>query len=100
MYGNGDLHHPHHPPLQPNQNFHLLSILPKEKLTGPNYMDWLHSLKMTLRYENKDYVLENPTLEIDKATATPDELVDYNQHVESNTIYKEVIRSLGDNYQT
>lgn len=49
-------------------------------------MDWLHNLRMTLRYENKEYVLENPIPEIDKESATPKELDDYNQHVDNATM--------------
>ncbi|GJS44211.1 hypothetical protein Tco_0569254 [Tanacetum coccineum] len=42
----------------PNSNFSLLSFLGKERLTGPNYMDWMRNLRFTLRYENKEYVLD------------------------------------------
>ncbi|GJW29296.1 hypothetical protein Tco_0046171 [Tanacetum coccineum] len=42
----------------PNSNFSLLLFLGKERLTGPNYMDWMRNLRFTLRYENKEYVLD------------------------------------------
>ena len=41
-----------------NLNFSLLSVLGRERLTGPNYMDWMRNLRFTLRYENKEYVLD------------------------------------------
>ena len=71
-----------HPPLPTTHNFTLLSILSKEKLTGPNYMDYLRNLKMTLRYENKQYVLDNQVPDINKETATPEELAEYTQQTE------------------
>ncbi|GJU69876.1 hypothetical protein Tco_1256135 [Tanacetum coccineum] len=50
-----------------NSNFLLLSVLRKERLTGPNYMDWMRNLRFTLRYENKEYVLDEkiPTINDD-----------------------------------
>ncbi|GJW32257.1 retrotransposon protein, putative, ty1-copia subclass [Tanacetum coccineum] len=41
----------------PNSSFSLLSVLRREKLTSPNYMDWMRNLRFSLRYENKEYVL-------------------------------------------
>ncbi|GJS15115.1 hypothetical protein Tco_0409587 [Tanacetum coccineum] len=41
-----------------NSNFSLLSVLGRERLTSPNYMDWIQNLRFTLRYENKEYVLD------------------------------------------
>lgn len=66
-------------------NFNLLSILSKEKLTCPNYMDWIRNLKMTIRYEKKFYVLKNPLLKIDETNATPDEIAFYNKHDDNVT---------------
>lgn len=63
-----------------NSNFSLLSILSKEKSTGPNYMEWIRNLKMTIRYEGKEYVLKKPIVELDHSTATPNETVSYNKH--------------------
>lgn len=38
----------------------LRSILDANKLTGPNYADWLRNLRIVLRAEKKDYVLDSP----------------------------------------
>lgn len=54
MLENGDLH----PPPPPTLNVTLLSIMSKDKHIGPNYMVWMRNLKMTLHYENKEYVLK------------------------------------------
>ncbi|GKD04667.1 retrovirus-related pol polyprotein from transposon TNT 1-94, partial [Tanacetum coccineum] len=50
-----------------NSNFSLLSVLGIEILTGPNYMDWMLNLRFILRYENKEYVLDEqiPTIDDD-----------------------------------
>nr|AAX96621.1 retrotransposon protein, putative, Ty1-copia sub-class [Oryza sativa Japonica Group]ABA92973.1 retrotransposon protein, putative, Ty1-copia subclass [Oryza sativa Japonica Group] len=43
-------------------NFNLRSILEKEKLTGTNFMDWYHNLRIVLRQEHKEFVLTQPFL--------------------------------------
>ncbi|GJU09439.1 hypothetical protein Tco_1131835 [Tanacetum coccineum] len=50
-----------------NTNFSLLSVLGKERLTSLNYMDWMRNFRFTLRYENKEYVLDEqiPTINDD-----------------------------------
>lgn len=53
MPGNGDLRPPH--PLPPTYNFHLFLVLSKAKLNGPNYIDRMRNLMMTLSYENTEY---------------------------------------------
>ncbi|GKG06237.1 hypothetical protein Tco_0326323, partial [Tanacetum coccineum] len=42
-------HHPA-PTLAYKSNFLLLSVLGRERITGPNYMDWMQNLRFTLRY--------------------------------------------------
>ncbi|KAJ9539328.1 hypothetical protein OSB04_032061 [Centaurea solstitialis] len=39
-------------------NLSLRSILEKDKLTGPNFLDWERNLMIVLRHERKWYVLE------------------------------------------
>ena len=39
------------------QNINLRSILEANKLTGPNYIDWIRNLKIVLRSEKLDYVI-------------------------------------------
>nr|GEW22539.1 hypothetical protein [Tanacetum cinerariifolium] len=62
-----------------NLNFSLLSVLKKERLTGPNYMDWMRNLKFTLRYENKEYILDEqiPTIDDD---STQEEIEAHQKH--------------------
>ncbi|KAL6570388.1 hypothetical protein OROMI_014902 [Orobanche minor] len=69
------------PPAQSiNSGFTLLPILAKERLTGSNYLDWMRALRMTLRYEDKEYVLDTQIPDIVHETATSEELAAYNKH--------------------
>ena len=37
-----------------------ISVLEKEKLNGTNFIDWYRNLRIVLRQEKKEYVLEQP----------------------------------------
>ena len=64
-----------HPTPTGNSGFTLLLILEKEKLMGPNYLDWMHALRLTLRYENKEYVLDEQIVDIDRTLPLPQKLM-------------------------
>ncbi|KAJ9544629.1 hypothetical protein OSB04_024336 [Centaurea solstitialis] len=51
-------------------NLSLRSILEKDKLTGPNFLDWERNLMIVLRHERKWYVLEETLGEAPPATAS------------------------------
>jgi hypothetical protein len=40
--------------------FNLRSILDKDKLNGTNFVDWNRNLRIVLRQEKKEYVLDMP----------------------------------------
>src|SRR3954466_8764322 len=40
--------------------FSLRSILDKDKLNGKNYMDWVRNLRIVLRSDKKEKVLDTP----------------------------------------
>ena len=42
-----------------SSSFNLRSILEKEKLNGTNFMDWYRNLRIVLKQERKEYVLES-----------------------------------------
>ncbi|GKC30858.1 hypothetical protein Tco_1038152 [Tanacetum coccineum] len=63
----------------PNSSFSLLSVLGRERLTGPNYMDWMRNLRFTLRYENKEYVLDEQIYIIDN-DSTQEEIEAHQKH--------------------
>ncbi|KAJ9556104.1 hypothetical protein OSB04_010718 [Centaurea solstitialis] len=50
-------------------NLSLRYILEKDKLTGPNFLDWERNLMIVLRHERKWYVLEEPLGEAPPANA-------------------------------
>ncbi|KAJ9538960.1 hypothetical protein OSB04_031693 [Centaurea solstitialis] len=50
-------------------NLSLRSILEKDKLTGPNFLDWERNLMIVLRHERKWYVLQEPLGEAPPANA-------------------------------
>ena len=43
-----------------NQQLSLRSVLEKDKLNGTNYTDWIHNLRIVLRAEKKEEVLDTP----------------------------------------
>ena len=47
----------------------LRSILEKDKLNGTNFLDWYKNLKIVLRQERKEYILDQPILEEQAANA-------------------------------
>ena len=51
--------------------FNLRSVLEKEKLNGANFIDWYRNLRIVLRQEKTEYVLQQPYPEDlpDNATA-------------------------------
>ncbi|GJY72795.1 hypothetical protein Tco_0477226 [Tanacetum coccineum] len=63
----------------PNSSFSLLSVLGRERLTGLNYMDWMRNLRFTLRYENKEYVLDEQIPIIDN-DSTQEEIEAHQNH--------------------
>ncbi|XP_072147479.1 uncharacterized protein [Setaria viridis] len=50
-------------------NFNLRSILDREKLNGTNFVDWNRNLRIVLRQEKKEYVLDTPYPEEPKNVA-------------------------------
>ncbi|KAI3753413.1 hypothetical protein L2E82_25465 [Cichorium intybus] len=63
----------------------ILSLCSKVTLDGTNYNDWIRNIKMALRFEHKEYVLETELIEIDPDTATPDEIAQYSKHSDDAT---------------
>ncbi|KAK9044595.1 hypothetical protein V6N11_058493 [Hibiscus sabdariffa] len=41
-----------------NNNLSLRSLLEKEKLNGINFLDWVRNLRIVLKQERKEYVIE------------------------------------------
>ena len=51
--------------------FSLRSVLEKEKLNTTNFLDWFRNLRIVLKQERKDYVLENAIPEEEPAANAP-----------------------------
>ena len=68
-----------------NSTFTLLSILSKDKLASPNYIDWMRNLKMGIWCESKEYVVHKPLLKINELIATPEELATYKKPYDDTT---------------
>ena len=41
-------------------NLSLRSILDKDKLNGDNFLDWYRNLRIILKQERKEYILDQP----------------------------------------
>ena len=54
-----------------NTKFSLKSILENAKLDNSNFMDWYRNLKIVLRADKKDYILNGPIPEEPAAAAGP-----------------------------
>ncbi|GKA75199.1 hypothetical protein Tco_0781577, partial [Tanacetum coccineum] len=80
------------PNLAHNSNFSLLSVLGRERLTGPNNMDWMQNLRFTPRYENKEYVLNEkvPTIDDD---LTQEEIEAHRKHYDDTNKVSCIIAS-------
>ncbi|KAI3699760.1 hypothetical protein L2E82_44271 [Cichorium intybus] len=63
----------------------ILSLCSKVTLDGTNYNDWIRNIKMALRFEHKEYVLETELVEVDPETATPEEVASYTKHSDDAT---------------
>lgn len=70
------------PPEPTNSNFFLISVLQREKLIGgTNYLDWMCNLRITLRYDDYEYVMDNPIPNIDELSTEEENVANY-KHVE------------------
>src|SRR5438132_6913861 len=65
-----------------SSSFSLRSVLEKEKLSGTNFIDWIRNLRIVLKQERKDYVLENPIPPEPAAKAPPVERAAYKKHTD------------------
>ena len=64
-------------------NSTMRSILDKEKLSGTNFLDWHHNLRIVLMHEKKLYALEQPLPEEESAANAPKAVRDaYQRHLD------------------
>lgn len=67
-------------------SLNLRSILDTNKLTGPNFLDWLRNLRIVLKAEKLAYVLEEPIPDKPSSDATSDQLLVYQKHVSESEL--------------
>ena len=66
------------------QTFTLRSILEKDKLNGTNFVDWIRNLRIVLRAEKKEEILDTPLLEAPADTAPAVEKNAYKRACDAN----------------
>jgi len=64
----------------------LRSILDAHKLTGPNFADWLRNLRIVLRVEKLEYVLDSPKPTEPASDAHNDEHVVYRKWIDDANV--------------
>ena len=62
----------------------LATILEQNKLTGPNFVDWLRNLKIVLQSEKRAYVLDIAPSSVPPEDITSEDYADYLRHVDDN----------------
>src|SRR5579859_7196555 len=72
------------PKVAPNAGFNLRSILEKEKLSGTNFIDWYRNLRIVLKQEKKEYVLEEPCPDEPEANASTADRKAYEKHCDDD----------------
>ena len=66
----------------PHSSFSLRSVLENDKLNGSNFLEWYRNLRIVLKQEKKEYVLEKELpLEKPKANLPHAERNAYDKHV-------------------
>ena len=58
----------------------LRSILEKDKLNGTNFLDWYRNLRIVLKQERKEYILDQPIPEEPAANAPRAQKDAYSKH--------------------
>ena len=66
------------------QSFPLCAVLEKEKLNGTNYADWIHNLRIVLRAEKKEDVLDTSLPEEPADDALAEEKTAYRKTCDNN----------------
>ena len=59
----------------------LRSILEKDKLNGTNFLNWYRNLRIVLRQERKEYILDQPIPEEPTANTLRAQKDAYNKHL-------------------
>ena len=55
-------------------SFSLMNLCGRVIFDGSKFNDWIRNIRMAIRYEDKEYVLDKELKEIDVITATPEQI--------------------------
>ena len=58
--------------LIPSGSFSLMNLCRRVIFDGSNFNDWIRNIRLAIRYEDKEYVLDKELKEIDVTTFTPE----------------------------
>ena len=61
-------------------NLSLRSILKKDKLNGTNFLDWYRNLRIVLKQERKEYIVDQPVPDEPAANAPRAQKDAYSKH--------------------
>ena len=64
--------------------FKFSSILDREKLNNTNFLDWQRNLRIVLKYEEKESVLDNPLPVLPEGGGTDVERASYTQALKAS----------------
>ncbi|GMI63428.1 hypothetical protein HRI_000012100 [Hibiscus trionum] len=65
-----------------NNTLSLRSILEKDKLNGINFLDWFRNLRIVLKQEKKEYVIEELVPDEPVATASRADKDKFKKHMD------------------
>ncbi|KAK8685903.1 hypothetical protein V6N13_124935 [Hibiscus sabdariffa] len=65
-----------------NNTISLRSLLEKEKLNGINFLDWFQNLRIVLKQERKEYVIEEPVPDEPAANAPRADKDKFKKHMD------------------
>ena len=83
-----------------SHNLNLRSILESNKLTSPNYINWLQNVKIILRSEKLTYVITEPVSPEPAANATQVQRNAYRKHMDDmNIVYSIMLASINSELQ-
>ncbi|XP_042757740.2 uncharacterized protein LOC111894906 [Lactuca sativa] len=68
-----------------SSSFSLLNICRSVTFDGCNFNDWICNIRMDLRYEEKDYILDKELKEIKETKANAEEIAKYMSHEKDAT---------------
>ena len=69
-----------------SMNLNLRSILESNKLTGPNFPNWVRNLRIVLRSEKALFVLDEVAPEVPPVDASNEILVNYNRYRDAEEV--------------